>query len=36
MLVKLAPKKVYQLYRVFHGFGEAKFADGGSILGPSQ
>jgi len=23
-------------YRVFHGFGQAKFADGGSILGSSQ
>jgi len=23
-------------YRVFHGFGQAKFADGGSILGWSQ
>ncbi len=22
-------------YRVFHGFGQAKFADGGSILGSS-
>jgi len=24
------------LYRVFHGFGQAKFANGGSILGLSQ
>jgi len=24
------------LYRVFHGFGQAKFPDGGSILGSSQ
>jgi len=23
-------------YRVFHGFGQAEFADGGSILGSSQ
>jgi len=23
-------------YRAFHGFGQAKFADGGSILGSSQ
>jgi hypothetical protein len=25
-----------QTYRVFHGFGQAKFADGGSFLGSSQ
>jgi len=24
------------LYRAFHGFGQAKFADGGLILGLSQ
>ncbi len=27
---------IYLLYRVFHGFGQAKFSDGGSILGSSQ
>jgi len=26
----------YSFYRVFHGFGQAKFADSGSILGMSQ
>jgi hypothetical protein len=25
-----------QIYRAFHRFGQAKFADGGSILGSSQ
>jgi hypothetical protein len=25
-----------KLYRVFHGFGQAKFPGGGSVLGSSQ
>ncbi len=28
--------KLVDSYRVFHGFGQAKFADGGSILGSSR
>jgi len=24
------------MYRAFHGFGQAKFPDGGSVLGSSQ
>jgi len=29
-------KNSFNRYRVFHGFGQAKFADGGLILDPSQ
>ncbi len=28
--------RVVSPYRVFHGFGQAKFPDGGSVLGSSQ
>jgi len=36
LLDNLEQMKMILLYRAFHGFGQTKFADGGSILSSSQ
>ena len=32
----VAQKLMFAFYRAFHGFGQAKFPNGGSVLGSSQ